>query len=119
MRRFICNTCDYKCYSRAANGGMELSRVIFQTMPVTARQLETLIRVSTAMAKARLGKTVERSDAENAYQLLHFACFKEKPKERLEMEERKRGAKNRDAESDEESDLDENAMEVSNFDGGK
>lgn len=45
-------------------------------MPVTARQLETLIRLSTAMAKARLAKTVERTDAEKAYQLLYFACFK-------------------------------------------
>ncbi|VDM37552.1 unnamed protein product [Toxocara canis] len=84
-----------------------------RTMPVTARQLETLIRLSTAMAKARLAKTVERSDAEKAYQLLHFACFKEKPRERIEMEERKRGAKNKDGESDEElSDLDENAPEA-------
>lgn len=59
-----------------------------RTMPVTARQLETLIRVSTAMAKARLAKTVEKVDAENAYQLLYFACFKEKTKERLVEEER-------------------------------
>lgn len=41
-----------------------------RTMPVTARQLETLIRLSTAMAKSRLAKTVEKSDAENAYKLL-------------------------------------------------
>ncbi|MCP9265227.1 Maternal DNA replication licensing factor mcm3 [Dirofilaria immitis] len=66
------------------------SSVYRVTMPVTVRQLETLIRISTAMAKARLAKNVERSDAEKAYQLLHYACFKEKPKERLEMEEKRR-----------------------------
>uniref|UniRef100_A0A914CBQ2 DNA replication licensing factor MCM3 n=3 Tax=Acrobeloides nanus TaxID=290746 RepID=A0A914CBQ2_9BILA len=78
-----------------------------RTMPVTARQLETLIRLSTAMAKARLAKTVEKSDAEKAYQLLHFACFKEKPKERLEAEERRH---HRDGNTGEggESDTEEN-----------
>ncbi|MFH4973686.1 hypothetical protein AB6A40_000395 [Gnathostoma spinigerum] len=72
-----------------------------RTMPVTARQLETLIRLSTAMAKARLAKTVDRSDAERAYNLLHFACFKEKPRERMEMEERRRRRRGDDGESDE------------------
>lgn len=61
-----------------------------RTMPVTARQMETLIRLSTAHAKARLAKHVEKIDAEKAFHLLHFACFKEKPKERLEIEEQKR-----------------------------
>ncbi|VDK47522.1 unnamed protein product [Anisakis simplex] len=73
-----------------------------RTMPVTARQLETLIRVSTAMAKARLAKTVLRSDAEKAYQLLHYACFKEKAKERIEMEQQKKVSKGGEHESDEE-----------------
>lgn len=45
-------------------------------MPVTARQLETLIRLSTAMAKARMAKHVDLSDAEKAYELLYIACFK-------------------------------------------
>jgi DNA replication licensing factor MCM3 len=45
-------------------------------MPVTARQLETLIRLSTASAKARLSKTVDLVDAKKAYELLYFACFK-------------------------------------------
>jgi DNA replication licensing factor MCM3 len=53
-------------------------------MPVTARQLETLIRLSIAMAKARLSTEVSKEDAEKAYNLLHFAMFKKKPKERLE-----------------------------------
>jgi DNA replication licensing factor MCM3 len=46
-------------------------------MPITARQLETLIRLSTAVAKARLSNKVSEHDAEEAYNLLHFACFKE------------------------------------------
>ncbi|PAV78729.1 hypothetical protein WR25_07419 [Diploscapter pachys] len=60
-----------------------------RTMAVTARQLETLIRLSTSIAKARFSKTVDYSDAEMAYHLLHFACFKEKPKARIEFEKAK------------------------------
>ncbi|VDN17529.1 unnamed protein product [Gongylonema pulchrum] len=84
-----------------------------RTMPVTVRQLETLIRLATAMAKARLGKNVERSDARKAFQLLHYACFKEKPKERLELEE-KRGRRARGSDS-EESDEDEEAEDLEVF----
>lgn len=41
-------------------------------MPVTARQLETLIRLSTSIAKARFSKTVDYSDAE----MVEFPKFK-------------------------------------------
>lgn len=48
-----------------------------KTMPVTARTLETLIRLSTALAKARLSPKVEKSDADTALELLRYSLFRE------------------------------------------
>lgn len=45
--------------------------------PITARTLETLIRLSSAHAKVRLSKQVERKDAQIASQLLRFALLGE------------------------------------------
>jgi DNA replication licensing factor MCM3 len=55
----------------------ELDSGTRRTSPITARTLETLIRLSTAHAKARLSKRVEQRDAEIAEQILRFALFKE------------------------------------------
>lgn len=48
-----------------------------RTSPLTVRTLETLIRLSTAHAKARLSNRVEQRDAQAAEAILRFALFKE------------------------------------------
>lgn len=57
-----------------------------KTSPMTARTLETLIRLGTAHAKARLSNRVEERDAIAAESILRFALFKEV----VEDERRKR-----------------------------
>jgi DNA replication licensing factor MCM3 len=48
-----------------------------KTSPMTVRTLETIIRLSTAHAKARLSNRVEERDALAAESILRFALFKE------------------------------------------
>ncbi|KAM9017379.1 DNA replication licensing factor MCM3 [Ara ararauna] len=79
----------------------QINSDIAMTSPVTARTLETLIRLSTAHAKARMNKTVDLQDAEAALELVQFAYFKkvlEKEKKR-----RKQAEDDSETEEDEES----------------
>ena len=48
-----------------------------KTFPVTPRTLETLIRLSTAHARARLSPRVEKKDARVAEEMIKFCLYKE------------------------------------------
>ena len=43
-----------------------------KAIPISARQLEALVRLSEACAKVRLSSTITRKDARNAINLLHY-----------------------------------------------
>ena len=58
-----------------------------KTIHVTVRTLESLIRLATAFAKARLSQKVEKQDALNAVELLTNSFFAENEGKLLEQEE--------------------------------
>ncbi|KZT65572.1 ATP dependent DNA helicase [Daedalea quercina L-15889] len=89
-----------------------------KTSPLTARTLETLIRLATAHAKARLSTKVQETDAMAAEELLRFALYKEvlKRKRRAKKRRLNTGAPRRHGsadsdESEEESEEDEDGAE--------
>ncbi|KAL4563623.1 hypothetical protein LXL04_027668 [Taraxacum kok-saghyz] len=55
------------------------------TLPITARTLETIIRLSTAHAKLKLSKQVTKSDVDAALKVLNFAIYHQ---ELTDMQER-------------------------------
>lgn len=90
-----------------------------KTSPLTARTLETLIRLATAHAKSRLSSKVDERDAMVAEEILRFALFKEVVKARRGPRDEKRrrtarGSKSPD--SDEEDSDAESGPEVGDDD---
>jgi len=90
-----------------------------RTAPVTARTLETLIRLSTAHAKLRLSKTVTLKDAEVAEEMLKFALFKEvitKKSKKQRRTSNEAAAENSEEESDaDEDEEEENLMDEDEY----
>jgi len=69
--------CDYICEQYTELRNIDLTQSdLKRTQVVTARALETMIRLATAHAKARLSTTVELEDAEEAMEMVHYAYFK-------------------------------------------
>ena len=60
-----------------------------KVIPVTVRTLESLIRLSTAFAKARLSQKVEKKDAEQAFDLLLKTIFQVNEEKEDEEEDNK------------------------------
>ena len=96
---------DYvvNAYASLRNDGIEANQR--RTSPMTARTLETLIRLSTAHAKSRLSSRVEEADAVVAEEILKFALFKVVPtKEGRGSKRRKTEDTNLQSSDDEDSD---------------
>ncbi|XP_065082622.1 DNA replication licensing factor Mcm3-like [Ochlerotatus camptorhynchus] len=89
-------------YSRLRSQDLMDSDVA-RTQPVTARTLETLIRLSSAHAKARMARTVTEKDAQAAIELIQFAYFKKV----LEKEKKKRKRAEDDSDDEEQEEDDE------------
>ncbi|PSS25845.1 hypothetical protein M430DRAFT_96270 [Amorphotheca resinae ATCC 22711] len=77
-----------------------------KTSPMTVRTLETIIRLATAHAKARLSNRVEERDALAAESILRFALFKEVVEDEKRSKRRKTRPLEDESSGNESSDSD-------------
>eukprot|EP01135_Chromosphaera_perkinsii_P001559 Nk52_evm29s207 gene=Nk52_evmTU29s207 len=84
-----------------------------KTLPITARTLETFIRISTAMAKARLSNTISQDDVDNGYELVRFSLFKHPDQTKKKKKDDDDDDDDDDDENDDEADENINSNEKS------
>jgi DNA replication licensing factor MCM3 len=77
-----------------------------KTSPMTVRTLETIIRLATAHAKARLSNVIEERDAIAAESILRFALFKEVQEDEKRNKRRKTRPLEDESSGNESSDSD-------------
>ena len=70
-----------------------------KTSPVTPRTLETMVRLSVAIAKARLSSKVDTDDVEHAHSILSYALYNDAEA----VKKRKRGTDDDDEEGGEDA----------------
>lgn len=104
-------------YSALRNDEMEGNQR--RTSPMTARTLETLIRLATAHAKSRLSSRVEEKDAEAAEEILRFALFKEVVKSRRKRRKLGEDVDMRSDSSDNDEDDDEDGADGDEMDAAR
>ncbi|KAJ5740511.1 DNA replication licensing factor mcm3 [Penicillium malachiteum] len=85
-----------------------------RTSPITPRTLETLIRLATAHAKARLSNRVDEKDAKHAEAILRFAMFKELQED---GRRKRRKVQTFDDDSEDDSDSDDQDNDDTTFRG--
>ncbi|XP_057420051.1 DNA replication licensing factor MCM3-like [Lotus japonicus] len=74
------------------------------TLPITARTLETIIRLSTAHAKLRLNIKVTKTDVDAALKVLNFAIYHKELTEMEDREQEREGELERKRRADAEND---------------
>lgn len=94
----------------AYNEMRQKADTVHVSTPVTARALETLIRLSTAHAKLRLSERVEPKDVKRAVEILSVALFDAQPddvkrrKRKADREEPEAGSDDSDSDDDDNDD---------------